>query len=320
MQTEVEAAVERLRGQQVLSAAQADLFCRVARRELVSVHRELRFLLYAGILVTMAGVGLLVKENYERIGPLAIAAALTLAAAACLAWVHRNAPPFSWGESPSPHLAFEYLLLLGVLLLGADLAYVEAQFTPLGGAWPWHLLIISVVSAVLAVRYDSRVVFSAALSTFAAWRGVSVALLEGLIWPGAGEEASLRVNAIGCGVFFLLLGTMLRRQGRKPHFEPVAVHLGWILVLGALASGLGGDDTAFGVALMLTGSALAVFAFRRSRFSLFALGVLAAYVALSALFLRAGPPFEIASLWFAVTSLMLLAGLLAVHHRMRRPA
>jgi hypothetical protein len=320
MQTEVEAAVERLRGQQVLSAAQADLFCRVARRELVSVHRELRFLLYAGILVTMAGVGLLVKENYERIGPLAIAAALTLAAAACLAWVHRNAPPFSWGESPSPHLAFEYLLLLGVLLLGADLAYVEAQFTPLGSAWPWHLLIMSVVSAVLAVRYDSRVVFSVALSTFAAWRGVSVALREGSFWSGAGEEASLRANAIGCGVFFLVLGAMLRRQGRKPHFEPVAVHLGWILVLGALASGLGGDDTAFGVALMLTGSALAVFAFRRSRFSLFALGVLAAYVALSALFLRAGPPFAIASLWFAVTSLMVLAGLLAVHHRMRRPA
>jgi hypothetical protein len=207
-----------------------------------------------------------------------------------------------------------------VLLLGADLAYVEAQFTPLGRAWPWHLLIMSVVSAVLAVRYDSRVVFSVALSTFAAWRGVSVALLERSFWSGAGEEASLRANAIGCGVFFLVLGALLRRQGRKPHFEPVAVHLGWILVLGALASGLGGDDTAFGVALMLTGSALAVFAFRRSRFSLFALGVLAAYVALSALFLRAGPPFAIASLWFAVTSLMVLAGLLAVHHRMRRPA
>jgi hypothetical protein len=96
--------------------------------------------------------------------------------------------------------------------------------------------------------------------------------------------------------------------------------LGWILVLGALASGLGGDDTAFGLALMLTGSALAVFTFRRRRFSLFALGVLAAYVGVSALFLRAGPPFAIASLWFAVTSLLVLAGLLAVHHRMRRPA
>jgi hypothetical protein len=319
MSPEVYAAVERLHGQQVLSAAQADLFCRVARRELVSVHRELRFLLYAGILVTMAGVGLLVKENYERIGPLAIAAALTLAAAACLAWVHRKAPPFSWGESPSPHLAFEYLLLLGVLLLGADLAYVEAQFTPLGSAWPWHLLIVSVVSAVLAVRYDSRVVFSVALSTFAAWRGVSVALREGSFWSGAGEEASLRANAIGCGVFFLLLGAMLRREGRKPHFEPVAVHLGWILVLGALASGLGGHDIAFDVALLLTGSGLAMFAFRYRRFSLFSLGVLGAYVGLSALFLRADPPVEVAALWFALTSLAVLAGLLAGHRQMGRP-
>src|SRR6185295_17929070 len=104
----------------------------------------------------------------------AIAAALGVAAAACLAWVHRTAPPFSWGETRSPHFASEYLLLLGVLLLGADLAYVETQFTPLGDAWPWHLLMLSAVGALLSVRYDSRIVFSLALSTFAAWRGVSV--------------------------------------------------------------------------------------------------------------------------------------------------
>jgi len=320
MQTEVDAAVERLCRQQVLSAAQADRFRRVARRELVSVHRELRFLLYAGILVTMAGVGLLVKENYERLGPLAIAAGLTLAAAGCLAWVRRQAPPFSWGDSASPHLAYEYLLLLGVLLLGADLAYVEAQFTPLGNVWPWHLLLMSVVSATLAVRYDSRIVFSVALSTFAAWRGVSVMLLETAFWSGSGQEASLRANAIGCGIFFIVLGAMLRRYERKPHFEPVAAHLGWILVLGALASGLGGDDTAFGVALLLTGTALAVFAFRRGRFSLFSLGVLGAYTALGALFLRTDPPFAVASLWFALTSLAVLGGLLTVHQKMRRRA
>lgn len=320
MSSEVDAAVVRLRREAVLSAAQADLFGRVARRELVSVHRELRLLLYAGIVVTMTGVGLLVKENFARLGPLVVTAALSLAAAGCLAWVHRHAPPFAWGENRSPHLAFEYLLLLGALLLGADLAYVETQFTPLGPAWPWHLLFMSIVMAVLSVRYDSRIVFSVALTTLAAWRGVSVALLERAFWSGPGEEASLRANAVGCGVFFIFLGALLRRSGRKPHFEPVAVHLGWILVLGALASGLGGDDPAFGAALLLTGSALAVHAFRQGRFSLFSLGVLGAYVGLCALFLRTDPPFTVASLWFAVTSLAALAGLLTVHRKMRRPA
>jgi hypothetical protein len=319
MSPEVADAVARLRRDGVLSDPQAERFGRVARRELVSVHRELRFLLYAGILVAMAGVALLVQENLARIGPLAVAAALTLGAAGCLAWVHRQAAPFSRGETPPSHLAFEYLLLLGVLLLGADLAYVETQFTPLGPAWPWHLFVMAVVSAGLAVRYDSRIVFSLALSTFAAWRGVSVTLLEKAFWS-AGEEASLRANALACGVLFAAAGALLRRSGRKPHFEPVAVHLGWILVLGALASGLDSHDVTFAVALLLTAGSLALFAFRSHRFSLFSLGVLGAYVALSALFLRADPPFAVASLWFALTSLAVLGALLVVHRKMGRPA
>jgi len=54
----VASAVERLRAEGALSAKQAALFRRVARRELVSVNPELRVLLYGGILVAMAGVGL----------------------------------------------------------------------------------------------------------------------------------------------------------------------------------------------------------------------------------------------------------------------
>jgi len=314
---EVAAAAERLGEQGLLSPAQRALFARVARGELVSVYRELRLALYAGILVAMAGVGLLVKENLARLGPLAVATALALAAAACLAWVQRRSPAFSWREAASPHLAFEYVLLLGVLLAGADLAYVEARFTPLGPAWPWHLLAMAIVAGVLAVRYDSRIVFSLALSTFAAWRGVSVVLLEKAFWSGSDPASSLRANAVGVGGAFLLLGAALVRLDRKAHFEPVAVHAGWILVLGALASGLGGRSPAGDLGLLLAGGGVAAFAFRRARFSLFVLGVLAAYVALSALFLRIDPGFTGGSLWFALTSLAVLGGLLGVHRRLR---
>lgn len=317
MSPEVAAAAERLGAQGVLSAAQRALFARVAHGELVSVYRELRLLLYAGIVVAMAGVGLLVKENFERLGPFAVATALAVAAASCLAWVARRSPAFSWHEAATPHLGFEYLLLLGVLLAGADLAYVEAQFTPLGAAWPWHLLIVSAASAALAVRYDSRIVFSLALSTFAAWRGVSVVLLEKAFWSGSDPASSLRWNAIGCGAAFLVLGAVLVSLDRKAHFEPVAVHGGWILVLGALASGLGGDTAGLDVCLLLAGSGVAAYAFRRARFSLFVLGVLAAYVALSALFLRLDPGLTGGSLWFALTSLVVLGGLLRVHRTLR---
>src|SRR5688572_24057143 len=130
MNPDVAAAVERLTHDGTLDGRQARLMGRAARGELVSVRTELRLLHYGGVLTVMGGVGLLVRENLDRIGPVAIALCLWAAAAGALFWAYRHAPAFSWGESPSSHLAFDYILLLGVLLTGAALAYVEVQFTP----------------------------------------------------------------------------------------------------------------------------------------------------------------------------------------------
>src|SRR5882762_3026912 len=139
---DVIAAVTRLRGDNVLSAPQATLFDRVARGHLVSVRLEIRLLLYVGVLLLTSGVGVLLVEHQHEIGPLAIAGALGLAAAACLAWVARKAPRFSWRAVESPNVGFDYILLLGLLLFASDLGYVEAQFTVLGPRWAHHLLIV----------------------------------------------------------------------------------------------------------------------------------------------------------------------------------
>src|SRR4029453_2494453 len=122
------------------------------------------------------GVGLFLKENHERLGPTVLAALIGLAAAICLFYAYRRSPPFSWEAAPPTHLAVDYVLLLGVLLLGSDLAYVEAQFRWLGPKWPLHLLLVSLLYFAAAYRFDSRVVLSLALSAFAAWRSVSAAL------------------------------------------------------------------------------------------------------------------------------------------------
>ena len=53
------------------------------RREVFSLHHELRATLYAGVLLVMAGVGIILARNLERIGPLTVVLAIALAAAAC---------------------------------------------------------------------------------------------------------------------------------------------------------------------------------------------------------------------------------------------
>lgn len=319
MNPDVAAAIPKLVESGILPPREAPRLLRAARGELVSVHGELRALLYAGVLAITTGVGLLVKENLDRMGPAAIAAALGLAAAAALVWVARVSPPFSWREVPSPNLAFDYVLLLGVLLAAADLAYIEVQFTPLGSNWPWHLLIVALLTGLAAFRFDSRVVFSLALSTFTAWRGVSVAALDSALWSGS--QSALRWNAIGCGVLFAVLGFALKRMDRKAHFEPVAVHLGWLLILVGLASGWGDDKVwiFYTLGLLACGAALAVAAYHCRRFSLFAFGVIAGYCALSRLVAEAIDELVFGCLWFFVTAAVLIFGLIAAQRRMREP-
>ncbi|MFI5166793.1 MAG: DUF2157 domain-containing protein [Thermoanaerobaculales bacterium] len=323
MDPEVAAAVPELVGQNVLAPEQAAPFLRVARGELLSVRNELRVLLYGGVSLVMAGVGLLVKENIDRLGPVTIAVALGLAAAACLGWVARVAPRFSWREQPSPNLAFDYLLLLGTLLAAADLAYIEVKFTPLGANWPWHLLLVALLCGLLAFRYDSRVLFSLSLTTLAAWRGVSLGTIGSATWR-LGQVAVLRWNAVACGVVFVVAGWALQRFGRKPHFEPTAVHLGWLLLLGGLASGalegshLGDSWPGFALLLLAVAGALAVGALRARRFSLFAIGVLAGYIAVSR-FAVAGLHGDTSiAAWFCVSAIACVVGLVAAQHRMRQ--
>ena len=321
MNPDVVGAVDRLSQRGVLTPAQADLFGLVARRELVSVRPELRLLLYGGVLAVMGGVGLLVRQNLERIGPVAIATGLWLAAAAALLWALRHAPPFSWGSSASPHLAFDYILLLGVLLTGAALAYLEVQFTPLGAAWSIHLLAMSLFAGALALRCDSRMVFSIALTTFAAWRGVTASPLERAFWSSGVAAGPLRWNAVLTGLLFVGLGWGLERSRRKAHFEPVAAHLGWLLILGTLLSGVGESGragTGFRWALFVAGAGLAALAVARGRFSLFGIGLVAAYIGVSALVVTAAPNAFFAFTWFAVTGAAVLVGLLLAYHAIRR--
>lgn len=313
---EVAEAIPKLVGRGILAPGTAAPLLREARAELVSIRAELRAVLYAGVLAVVAGVSLLVKENLDRIGPVTIAVAIGLAAAACLGWVLHRAPPASWRRVESSDWSFDYLLLLGILLVGIDLAYVEAKFTPFGEAWSYHLLVMSLVTGILAVRCDSRLSWSLALSTFAAWRGVAAAAVV----DGLGESAgiALRLNLIVCGCAFLALGYGMRRFGRKRHFEPLTTFLGCL----ALLAGLGlfaldptGAWIAWAVIFLIVAGGLAGLALRVRRFGLFALGAVGSYAAVTRLVFELIGDAGCGCFWFAGSSLGMLALLWVVQRR-----
>jgi len=319
MNPDVVSAIARLRAESVLSSGQAALFDRVARRELVSVRLELRALLYVGVLFLTSGVGLLVKEHHREIGPWAVAIGIGLAAAACLVWVIRKSAPFSWGEVQSPNVAFDYILLLGLLLFASELAYVEVQFTVLGPNWAHHLLVVGGVYLVAAYAWDSRTVLGLALTTLAAWRGVSLSLISGSL--RAGDARALRSNAIALGTLYVAAAALSVRLKRKPHFEEVFANAGLLLLLGALVSGVLDDGSAWGwwlAALLTVAGVVMWLSFHLGRSLYFAQGVVAAYVGLLRLLFEpfrhaSGLPYFLA----ALLGLGVLAFIFTAHRRMK---
>jgi hypothetical protein len=327
---DVAAAVDRLARDGILTPAQAALFGRVARGELASVAPLLHGLLYLGVLAITAGVGVLFAGHAADLGPLLPALVVGAAAAGSLAWVWRTAPPFSRSQVPAPGMAFEYALVLGALLAAADLAWIEVQFTPLGAGWSWHLLLVALAYAALAFRFDSRVLFALALAGFAAWRGVAVQAAEQVffLWAYAGAGLAVRLNVLGCGLLFLAIGHGCRRARLKPHFEPVATLLGWMLVLAAAAGGISlADGSAAALLHRLALLALGIFLAwrawpaatrprdeRSGRYLLLVMGVLSAWVAFLAITFPWFPGNS-ALLYVALTAGGVLAVLVRAHRQ-----
>jgi hypothetical protein len=284
----------------------------VARGELVPVRTELKTLLYLGVLVAVAGVGKFLKDYHDRLGPVVIGSALGLAALACFVYAFRRSPAFSWGATVSPHLAADYVLILGALLIASDLTYLEKQFDILGDRWPYHFLIVAVVYLVLAYRFDSRAVLSLALSAFAAWRGVSVAET----FKGGGElsAAILRWNALACAALYLAAGWASVRSRRKPHFEKVYVIAGLLLLFGGILSGALQDSRSgwqiWEGILSIVGAGVLAIAWRLRRPLDFAIAVAALWLGVLRLIgdvFHREPFFFAAAVWSVAAIVLLVA-------------
>ncbi len=134
------------------------------RREVFSVHPELRIVSWGGAMLLATAAGLVLKNNLERIGPLALALLIGVAAAACYAFV--------WWRRARASVVHDYVLLLAALLVSADVAFIESQFHLLGNAWHRHFLILAIVHGVTAYLFRSRLVLSLSIVAVTAWLGV----------------------------------------------------------------------------------------------------------------------------------------------------
>ena len=211
------------------------------RRAMFSVHAELRALLYAGVLLVMGGTGMILARNLERIGPLGLVLAIGLVAVACAV------PALRAKRANRPlSVAADYLLLLAALLVSADLAYAERQFTLLGPLWSWHLLLLAVIHAGIAYAFASPLVLAAALTALAGWFGLGSTLGDALHLSHS--TPALGARALACAALIAAWRHADRRVRPDTPFADVFDHfaanlafwgaIAWCLEWPWLAAGL----------------------------------------------------------------------------------
>ncbi|MGC4029631.1 MAG: hypothetical protein QM696_12230 [Steroidobacteraceae bacterium] len=213
----LEPEIEALHDQGAIDADAAARLAALESGRVFPLHRELQGVLYASVAAVVTGVGLLLRQHLDRIGPLTLLTAMLLAAALCYATAIRKALRHEERTLPG-----DYLLLLGALLLSSAMGYAELQFHWFGAGWSRHLLLLAAVHAFTAYALDSRLLLSVALTAFAAWMGLEARW--DAVWSLRHTLPGTGFRALACAAVFLAARELHRRLARSRDFTEVFDH------------------------------------------------------------------------------------------------
>ncbi|HSN68501.1 MAG TPA: hypothetical protein VLV48_04615, partial [Thermoanaerobaculia bacterium] len=253
---------------------------------------------------------------------LTLIVAIGVAAAACyvFAWRMRRTESGRAQRGPAEEtaavardhgsVAGEYILLLGALLLSADVAYAEAQLKLLGDAWRWHLVILAVVHGATAYAFGSRKVLSLAIVALAGVFGVT---RDGEFLGVSAAETAARFTMAAAAIAVWRVGHQRLSRLRAFDFplEQAAFHLAMI---GAIVATTDDSLVWLGLAAALILAALgALHAIREREESFLVFAILYAVVAIDIAVIPHLRFFRLAQAWIVATSAGAGAILFAVH-------
>lgn len=249
-----------------------------------------------------AAAGLVLKNNLDRIGPLALAALVGAAALACYV--------FAWIRRDGASVIDDYVLLLAALLVSADIAFIETQFRLFGAQWYRQFLVAGALHAAAAYLFRSRTLLSLSIVAVAAWIGVR----ESAAFDLEPREFSLRLLACLCVV--AAWRVINRRDEFTAVFEQFGVHF---LLLSALV--LTGDDklrlaVACPLTIVFAGGVVA-WGLRGRRESFVVAGFLYALIAIAVALFDLFTNEELVMALIVITIAAAIGGLFAIHAHFR---
>jgi hypothetical protein len=274
-----------------------------------SVHPEVRLCAWGGATLLSTAAGIVLKNNLHRIGPLVLATVVAAIAIACYAFVAVRR------RRGRASLVDDSVLLLGALLVSADVAFIETQFHLFGAAWYRHLLLLAVVHGAGAYAYRSRALLTLALTALCGWLGVTNAGFDNP-FDSAGE---LALRAFGAAAVVLMWRAVDLRFRHSSEFAPVfesfaaglAAIAGWSLMT------YDRTRTAACLFALIIGAAIAGWGYWKRRELFVICGFLYGVVAVDVLFIDFFQEACVTFLLLLVSMIGAMWGLFAIHARFR---
>ncbi len=205
---------------------------------LFSLHNELKGMLYLSILLFTSGIGILVYQNIDSIGHIAILSVLLLVTLVCFYFSFKYAKGFKKVEVTFDNPLYDYLVLTSVLLTCIFIGYIQFQYQLFGKQYGLATIVPTIIAFFCAYYFDNKSVLSIGITGLAAYIGLSVDP-KSLLTMSTMSLDTLSYSAIGLGIVLLLWTEFVTKQNIKKHFNTIyltfALHLISIACLTAIS-------------------------------------------------------------------------------------
>ena len=204
-------------------------------KKLFSVHWELKTILYLGVLLLSAGLGILVYNNIDSISHQAILLFIALLSAGGFTHCYKTKPPFSTSKVASPNSFFDYVLLLACLTFVTFIGYLQYQYHFFGDRFGLVTFIPMIVLFFTAYFFDHLGILSLGITNLAAWAGIAVTPTQ-ILKENDFNNSTIILTGLILGITLIAAGIISRRRAIKAHFAFTYTNIGMhILFISTLA-------------------------------------------------------------------------------------
>ena len=227
---------EQLHTEGLLSDSSFEKIKNASNNQTISLHWDIRTLLYLGVLLLSGGLGVLIYKNIDTIGHQAILVFIALICASAFFYCFKTKLPFAVSKVESPNVYFDYVLLLGCLTFMSFIAYLQFQYNVFGTRYGLATFLPMLVLFFSAYFFDHLGILSLAITNLAAWIGITVTPSQ-LLKANDFNSSTIIYTSLFLGAFLVALAFVSKMKAFKPHFEFTYANFGThLLFISCLAA------------------------------------------------------------------------------------